>query len=108
LQTIAQFSLDLVYGAAIGAALGLTGSGGSILAVPALVYLVGLDVHKAIATSLAVVGGIAAEGMIEQRQSVQWKAGLVLGGCGIAGSIPAHSFLPTSRAPTCSCCFPVS
>lgn len=94
LQTIAQFSLDLVYGAAIGAALGLTGSGGSILAVPALVYLVGLDVHKAIGTSLAVVGGIAAEGMIEQRRSVQWKGGLVLGGCGIAGSIPGSLLSP--------------
>ena len=34
-----QLSNDLAYGAAIGGALGLTGTGGSILAVPALVYL---------------------------------------------------------------------
>jgi uncharacterized membrane protein YfcA len=88
LQSISQFVPDLVYGAAIGAALGLTGSGGSILTVPALVYLVGLDVHAAIGTSLAVVGGIATEGFIEQRERVQWKAGLLLGACGIAGNIP--------------------
>lgn len=94
MPTIAQFALDLVYGAAIGAALGLTGTGGSILAVPTLVYLVGQDVHTAIGTSLAVVGGIAAEGAVEQRHSVQWKAGLLLGACGILGSIPGSLLSP--------------
>ena len=39
MQDIPQLVLDLAYGAAIGAALGLTGAGGSILTVPALVYL---------------------------------------------------------------------
>ena len=61
MQSIEQFALNAAYGAAIGGALGLTGTGGSILAVPTLVYLVGQDVHTAIGTSLAVVGGIAAE-----------------------------------------------
>ena len=59
MQDLPQLALDLAYGATIGGALGLTGTGGSILAVPALVYLVGQDVHTAIGTSLAVVGGIA-------------------------------------------------
>jgi uncharacterized membrane protein YfcA len=86
--------LDLGYGAAIGAALGLTGTGGSILAVPTLVYLVGQDVHTAIGTSLAVVGGIAAEGAVEQRDSVQWKAGLLLGACGMIGSVPGSLLSP--------------
>lgn len=52
---------DLAYGAAIGGALGLTGTGGSILAVPALVYLVGEDVHTAIGTSLAIVEKLEAQ-----------------------------------------------
>jgi uncharacterized membrane protein YfcA len=85
---------DLVYGAAIGGALGLTGTGGSILAVPALVYLVGEDVHTAIGTSLAIVGGIAIEGVFQQRESVQWRSGLLLGVCGIAGSIPGSLLSP--------------
>lgn len=85
---------DLVYSAAIGAALGLTGTGGSILTVPALVYLVGEDVHTAIGTSLAIVGGIAIEGAFQQRESVQWKSGLLLGVCGIAGSIPGALLSP--------------
>jgi len=94
MQSIPQFLSDLAYGAAIGGALGLTGTGGSILAVPTLVYLVGQDVHTAIGTSLAVVGGIAAEGVVGQRDTVQWKAGLLLGACGIGGSIPGSLLSP--------------
>jgi uncharacterized membrane protein YfcA len=88
MQDVSRLALDLVYGAAIGGALGLTGTGGSILAVPTLVYLVGQDVHTAIGTSLAVVGGIAAEGALEQRKTVEWKAGMLLGACGILGTTP--------------------
>jgi uncharacterized membrane protein YfcA len=94
MQDIPQLVLDLAYGAAIGGALGLTGTGGSILAVPALVYLVGEDVHTAIGTSLAVVGGISAEGVIGQRDTVQWKAGLLLAACGVAGSVPGSLLSP--------------
>lgn len=85
---------DLAYGAAIGAALGITGTGGSILTVPALVYLVGEDVHTAIGTSLAIVGGIAIEGAFQQRKNVQWKSGILLGLCGLAGSIPGSLLSP--------------
>lgn len=94
MPSIAHFTLDLTYGAAIGAALGLTGTGGSILALPTLVYLIGQDVHTAIGTSLAIVGGIAAEGVVQQRASVQWKAGALLGLCGIAGSVPGSLLSP--------------
>ena len=41
---------------AIGVSLGLLGSGGSILTVPVLVYLVGQEEKLAIAGSLAIVG----------------------------------------------------
>jgi hypothetical protein len=34
MQSVPQFVLDLAYGAAIGGALGFTGTGGSILAYP--------------------------------------------------------------------------
>jgi uncharacterized membrane protein YfcA len=94
MQDVPRLALDLLYGAAIGGALGLTGTGGSILAVPTLVYLVGQDVHTAIGTSLAVVGGIAAEGMVQQRNTVQWKAGLLLGLSGMAGSVPGSLLSP--------------
>lgn len=80
--------VDIVYGAIVGIVLGMTGGGGSIVTLPLLVYAVGEDVHTAIGTSLAVVGGIATQGFISQRQRVDWQAGLVLGAIGIIGSIP--------------------
>lgn len=46
----------LISGLFSGGALGLTGGGGSILAVPLLVYLVGENIHLAIGTSLVAVG----------------------------------------------------
>ncbi len=46
----------LLSGLLSGGALGLTGGGGSILAVPLLVYLVGENIHLAIGTSLVAVG----------------------------------------------------
>jgi uncharacterized membrane protein YfcA len=44
---------------AIGLSLGLLGSGGSILTVPVLVYLLGRDEKVAIAGSLFIVGSVA-------------------------------------------------
>jgi uncharacterized membrane protein YfcA len=46
----------LLSGFLSGGALGLTGGGGSILAVPLLVYVVGENIHLAIGTSLVAVG----------------------------------------------------
>lgn len=46
----------LLSGLLSGGALGLTGGGGSILAVPLLVYVVGENIHLAIGTSLVAVG----------------------------------------------------
>lgn len=46
----------LISGLLSGGALGLTGGGGSILAVPMLVYVVGENIHLAIGTSLVAVG----------------------------------------------------
>ncbi len=49
---------------AVGLAMGLFGGGGSLLLVPALTQLIGLDTKQAVATSLAVVGSSAAVGAI--------------------------------------------
>jgi uncharacterized membrane protein YfcA len=50
-------------GAAIGVLLGLLGGGGSIVAVPALVYVLGLHVQQSIPVRLIVVGAGAAVGV---------------------------------------------
>jgi len=76
--------LALVFGAVIGLALGLLGAGGSILAVPALVYGVGQPLQTAIPTSLAVVAVSALGGLLprERRGAVRWPVALVFGAAG--------------------------
>jgi uncharacterized membrane protein YfcA len=78
-------------GFAIGFALGALGGGGSILAVPALVYAAGQGARDAVTTSLLVVGGAAAFGLIGHGRAgrVRWAPGLVFGLVGIGGSLLA-------------------
>jgi uncharacterized membrane protein YfcA len=66
----------------IGLSLGILGSGGAILTVPALIYIVGQDEKVAIASSLAIVGLIALTGAVKYQQNkvihwpVVWQFGL--------------------------------
>jgi len=73
---------------AIGISLGLLGSGGSILTVPVLVYLIGQDEKVAIAGSLFVVGTIALAGSLQflRAKLVDWHNVLVFGLPGMAGT----------------------
>lgn len=72
----------------VGVALGLLGGGGSILTVPLLAYVAGMDAKQAIATSLLVVGATSAVGAISHARAgrVQWRTGLIFGGAGMAGA----------------------
>ena len=67
--------LALLGALAIGLSLGLLGSGGSILTVPVLHYLVGQPDKLAIGGSLLVVGLIAAAGCVPYalRRQVDWR-----------------------------------
>lgn len=78
-------TLALALGAVIGALLGLLGGGGSILAVPALVYVLGLDVQQAIPMSLIVVGTASAVGVLPRVRAgqVQWRLATVFALAGI-------------------------
>jgi uncharacterized membrane protein YfcA len=73
---------------AIGLSLGLLGSGGSILTVPVLVYLVGQDEKVAIAGSLFVVGSIALAGGMQFLRAgfIHWRSVLMFGLPGMAGT----------------------
>lgn len=74
--------------AAVGLSLGLLGSGGAILTVPILVYLVGHDEKSAIAESLAIVGAIAVAGVIRaaMQKRVDFRSAALLAFPGIAGT----------------------
>ena len=52
--------LILIFGAITGLALGLTGCGGTMLALPFLMYGLGLPAHDAVAVSLVAVGAMAS------------------------------------------------
>ena len=72
----------------VGLSLGLLGSGGSILTVPILVYLVGQDEKVAIASSLAIVALISIAGSMQfiQERLVQWRTVITFGIPGIVGT----------------------
>ena len=73
---------------AIGLSLGLLGSGGSILTVPVLVFLIGQDEKTAIAGSLFIVGSIALAGGLQFLRAgfVQWRSVLTFGLPGMLGT----------------------
>ena len=72
----------------IGLLLGLMGSGGSILTLPVLVYLLGHQDKIAVAESLAIVGGIAAVAVIPyaRERLVDWRCVLFFGLPGMLGT----------------------
>ena len=73
----------------IGLVLGTLGGGGSIVAVPALVYVAGQDPAAATTTSLLVVGAAALAGLVGHARAgrVRFAAGTVVGLAGIGGSL---------------------
>lgn len=79
----------LVFGLIIGLILGMVGGGGAVLAVPVLVYAVGLGVHEATTASLAVVAAGAATGAVGQarRGAVCWTSAAWFAAAASLGSI---------------------
>jgi uncharacterized membrane protein YfcA len=92
--------LALALSTLIGVSLGLLGGGGSILAVPVLVYVAGIDVHAAIGMSLAVVGATAlVGGLVHARAGrVDLRAAALFGGAGMLaapiGAQATHAVSP--------------
>jgi len=80
--------VSLLLGFFIGASLGLLGGGGSILTVPALVYLVGQQPQVAVTTSLAIVGANSILGAYfhQAQGTVNWRVALIFGGVGMTVS----------------------
>ncbi|HIW91467.1 MAG TPA: sulfite exporter TauE/SafE family protein [Candidatus Corynebacterium avicola] len=72
----------------VGVSLGLLGGGGSILTVPILTYVLGMQPQEAIAASLFVVGVTSTVGMLGHAKAgrVRWKIGLIFGAAGMAGA----------------------
>ncbi len=85
-----QSGLALGSGALVGFSLGLVGGGGSILAVPLMVYVVGVpDAHIAIGTSAIAVATNAAFNLFNHSRggTVIWPVALVFAVAGILGAL---------------------
>jgi uncharacterized membrane protein YfcA len=84
----------LASGVLVGFSLGLIGGGGSILAVPLMVYLVGVpDAHVAIGTSAVAVGANAAANLMPhaRRGTVSWRCAGVFAVAGVVGAVAGSS-----------------
>ena len=90
-----QSVLGLASGMLVGFSLGLVGGGGSILAVPLMVYVVGVaDAHVAIGTSAVAVAANAAVNLSNHARggTVVWSCALPFAAAGIAGAFAGSIF----------------
>src|ERR1700741_366439 len=81
--------LGLISGSLVGFSLGLIGGGGSILAVPLMVYFVGVsDAHLAIGTSAIAVGANAGFNLLNHARggTVRWSCALPFAAAGMVGA----------------------
>ncbi|MGL1919808.1 MAG: sulfite exporter TauE/SafE family protein [Hyphomicrobiales bacterium] len=89
-QFLVNFNgLAIASGSIVGFVLGLIGSGGSVLAVPLLLYVVGMpSPHMAIGTSAFAVAINAATGLISHniKGNVKWRCAITFTIAGIFGS----------------------
>jgi uncharacterized membrane protein YfcA len=84
-----QYGLGLASGSLVGFTLGLVGGGGSILAVPLMVYLVGVpSAHLAIGTSAVAVAANAAANLVPHARAgtVKWRCATMYAAAGVAGA----------------------
>jgi hypothetical protein len=83
-----MIALTIALAVLVGMSLGLLGGGGSILTVPLLAYVAGMDAKPAIATSLLVVGVTSAIGAITHARAgrVRWRVAALFGAAAMAGA----------------------
>lgn len=77
-----------VFSGLIGVSLGLIGGGGSIITLPMLVYLAGIDPLSAVGMSLAIVGATSLVGALFHcgRGTIDLRKGALFGGFGLGGA----------------------
>lgn len=91
---LAQAVLAALSGVAVGFALGLVGGGGSILAVPLMVYVVGVkSPHVAIGTAALAVAANALAGLANHARAhnVNWRCGGAYALAGVLGALAGSS-----------------
>ncbi|PPK65414.1 sulfite exporter TauE/SafE family protein [Actinokineospora auranticolor] len=91
----------LAAGGVVGLAMGALGGGGGVLAVPALVYLLGVPPTTAATASLMIVTltSVTALGRHAHAGNVCWRTGLLVAAAGVpvaGGTAALSAYLPTA------------
>lgn len=83
-----SFIIALLLALLVGISLGVLGGGGSILTVPILTYVLGMEPKEAIAASLLIVGVTSLVGSVPHARAgrVRWQVGLIFGAAGMVGA----------------------
>jgi uncharacterized membrane protein YfcA len=102
---VSALILALIAGAVVGLALGSLGGGGSVLAVPALIYLLGFTPAAATTASLIIVTATSLTALYAHYRTgtVRWKAGALFAAAGLlpaaaAGAAASHLPQPVLTA----------
>jgi uncharacterized membrane protein YfcA len=80
--------IALVCGLVFGVAFGLTGVGGSVFAVPMLVYAIGLPPHRAVCVAMLVVSALSLLNTVWhwRRGAIEFEVSVILAAAGIVGA----------------------
>jgi uncharacterized membrane protein YfcA len=89
-----MLGLAIIFGSIVGFALGLTGGGGGVFAVPLLVYGMSVAPREAVGVSLASVGGTALFGVTPRlmRGEVELRTGILFAIAGMIGAPVGNYF----------------
>ncbi|MFD5565102.1 sulfite exporter TauE/SafE family protein [Kitasatospora griseola] len=99
----------LLCGAVVGVALGALGGGGGVLAVPALVYLLGVAPAEAGTTSLVIVIATSVTALARHSGagSVDWRTGFLFAAAGVLPAVGASAFAHRVPQPVLTAAFAV-
>ena len=88
---MATLILALAAGGVVGLALGGLGGGGSMLTVPALIYLLGFSPGRATTASLLIVAATSLSGLVAHARAgrVRWRSGALFAAAGLPAAAAA-------------------
>lgn len=83
-----QLIAGLALTALVGVSLGLLGAGGSIIMLPVLVYVMGVEPHAAVPLSLAIIGttSLLSVAVPSPGREIHWRVAFGFGGAALAGT----------------------
>jgi len=104
---VSTLLLALVAGAVVGLALGGLGGGGSMLAVPALIYLLGFAPAQATTAALLIVAATSVTGLLAHARAgrVRWRTGALFAAAGLPAAAATGALSSAIPGAVLTCAF---